>query len=106
MMRNRDPEGAITLLSALPEDDLLRPETAYILAECYGMVGRAGDAASRLIDVAQRNPEDPKLAFEVAKWLERVGDRAQAVLWARKAQGLGNSQANGWIESLPEKASP
>jgi len=99
--RRGDASGAIDLLVALPEEQLNEPETAYVLAESYGMVGRAGDAASRLMDVASKHPDDARLAFEVAKWIERAGDREGAIEWAKKAQGLGNPRAQGWIESLP-----
>jgi len=101
LKRNHDPEGAITLLTALPEEDLLIADTALILAECYGMVGRPGDAASRLIDVAQLNPQDSQLAFQIAQWLERASERETAIEWASKADMLGHPQASDWIDSLP-----
>lgn len=101
LKREGNPEEAINLLAALPTDQLEQRESAYVLAECYGMVGRPGDAASRLMDVAAKHPDDPKLAFEVAKWIERAGDRDAAIQWARKAHTLGNGQAMEWIDSLP-----
>jgi tetratricopeptide (TPR) repeat protein len=101
LKRNGDAEGAISLLVSLPEEQLTEPEIAYLLAESYGMLGRPGDAASRLMDVATVHPEDAKLAFEVALWLERAGERASAIEWAQKAEGLGNTRARAWIESLP-----
>jgi len=101
LKRNGNPQEAINLLAALPTDSLDDPDSVYILAECYGMVGRPGDAASRLMDLAAKHPNDSKLAFEVAKWIERAGDRDSAVEWAHKAQLLGNEQASQWIESLP-----
>ncbi|MDF1809192.1 MAG: tetratricopeptide repeat protein [Phycisphaerales bacterium] len=101
LKRNHDPEGAITLLTALPEEELLSIDAAQILAECYGMVGRAGDAANRLIDVALLNPNDPDLAFDVAQWLERAGERESAIAWANKAVDLGHLRASDWIASLP-----
>ncbi len=94
-------QEAIDLLASLPQDELDLLETAYLFAECCGMVGRPGDAASRLMDVAAKNPEDAKLAFEVALWLERAGERTEAIAWARKAQQLGYGQAAAWVESLP-----
>ena len=101
LKRDRQPEEAISLLVALPEDQLEVIETAKILAECYGMLGRPGDAASRLIDVAQKHPDDAGLAFEVALWLERARERDEAIKWAKKAQELGHKQAQAWISSLP-----
>lgn len=100
LKRDRKPEEAINLMTALPEDQLEVVEAAMILAECYGMLGRPGDAASRLIDVAKKNPNDGKLAFDVALWLERAGERADAIAWATKAKTLGHANAQSWIESL------
>lgn len=100
LKRAGNPEEAINLLSSLAQDQLEIPESAYILAECYGMVGRPGDAASRLMDVAAKYPDDAKLAFEVALWLERTGDRPAAIEWATKSHGLGHAQAKGWVDSL------
>lgn len=100
LKRSGKPEQALNQLASLPQEYIDLPETALIMAECYGMLGRPGDAASRLMDVAQKHPSDSKLAFEVALWLERIGERADAIEWAKKAEGLGNERAAGWIESL------
>jgi len=99
--RAGNPQGAIDLLSGLGQAQLDETETAYLMAQSYGMLGRPGDAASRLMDVASKHPKDAKLAFEIAKWIERTGDREGAIEWAKKAEGLGNTQGKGWIESLP-----
>lgn len=101
LKRDRKPQEAMNLIFALPEEQLEVIEASMILAECYGMLGRPGDAASRLIDVAGKNPNDAKLAFDVALWLERAGERVDAIQWATKATGLGHEQAKAWIESLP-----
>ncbi len=101
LKRLGEPEEAINLLASLNQDELDIPETAYIMAECSGMLGRPGDAASRLMDVAIKHPKDAKLAFEVALWLERADERAEAIEWAKKAQRLGYVQAQSWVESLP-----
>ncbi len=94
-------EEALNLLASLPEEQLSEPDTARLLAECYGLVGRPGDAASRMMDVASLHPQDGQLAFDVALWLERAGEREQAIEWANKAQGLGHGRAGDWIASLP-----
>ena len=94
-------QEAIDLLASLPQDELDMLETAYLFAECCGMVGRPGDAASRLMDAAVKYPEDGKLAFEVALWLERAGEREEAIAWAKRAQGLGYGKAAAWVDSLP-----
>jgi tetratricopeptide (TPR) repeat protein len=94
-------QDAINLLASLDQETLDLPETAYLYAQCLGMVDRPGDAASRLMDVAAKRPADAKLAFEVALWLERAGEREEAIEWAKKAQRLGYTQAQAWVESLP-----
>ncbi len=101
LKRLGDAQGAVDLLTALPQEQLADPETGYQLAECYGMLGRPDEAASRLIDVADKHPADPKLVFEVALWLERAGQREQALQWAKRAQMLGNPRAKEWAASLP-----
>ena len=101
LKRSGKAEEAVGLLVSLPEDQLAVIETASVLAECYGMLGRPGDAASRLMDVAQKHPEDGMLAFEVALWLERAGERASAIEWGNTAGSLGHPRARAWIESLP-----
>jgi tetratricopeptide (TPR) repeat protein len=101
LKRSGQAQSAVDLLIALPQDQLDNPEVAYILAECFGMLSRPGDAASRLMDVAEKHPSDAKLAFETALWLERAEDRERAIEWAMKAVRLGHPQAQGWIDSLP-----
>jgi len=100
LKRSGKAEQALNQLASLAQEDIDLPETAMIMAECYGMLGRPGDAASRLMDVAQKHPNDAKLAFEVALWLERAGEREGAIEWARKAIAAGNERAEAWIESL------
>lgn len=98
--RAGEPARALDLISALPQADADHPDTLALAAECYGMLGRPGDAASRYIDAAERSPTDPDLAFESAVWLERTGERAEAVRWAEKAAALGHPRAGDWIQSL------
>ncbi|MEM9373931.1 MAG: tetratricopeptide repeat protein, partial [Planctomycetota bacterium] len=95
--RAGEPEGALDLLSALPQSELDRLDTLELLAECYGMLGRPGDAASRYMDAAERNPRNASLVFETALWLERAGERGEAIAWAERARGLGHDQAGAWI---------
>jgi len=100
LKRSGKAEQALNQLASLAQENIDLPETAMIMAECYGMLGRPGDAASRLMDVAQKHPDDAKLAFEVALWLDRAGERDDAVRWARRAVEAGNERAEAWIESL------
>lgn len=97
--RAGDPERALDLLSAMPQQVLDEPETLKLLAECYGMLGRPGDAASRYIDAAEREPGDASIAFEAALWLQRTGEGKEAIVWAEKARILGHERAGAWIEA-------
>lgn len=99
--RAGDTERAINLLTGLPQNAMQDPEILKLLAECFGMMGRPGDAASRYLDAAQASPEDADLAFECAVWLERAGDREGALRWGRRARELGHPGAAGWMQTLP-----
>ncbi len=99
--RGGEVDVAINLLTGLPEEMLSTDETLGLLAECYGLVGRPGDAASRYIDAAQADEKNAGLAFEAALWLERAGDRENALKWGRRARDLGHPRAGEWTESLP-----
>ncbi len=97
--RRGEPERALDLLHTLPQQELDQPETLSLLAECYGMLGRPAEAASRYVDAAERNPQSADLAFESALWLQRAGEPAEALAWARRAAGLGHSRAEAWISA-------
>ncbi len=99
--REGETERALELLHTLPQQEMDAPATLALMAECYGFLGRPGDAASRYLDAAERDPANADLAFEAAQWLERTGDRAAALRWARRAEQLGHRQASGWIQGLP-----
>ena len=99
--RSGDTERAINLLTGLPLDQMRDPENMKLLAECFGMAGRPGDAASRYIDAARLKPNDAELAFQCAVWLERSGERENALRWGTRARDLGHPGAGGWLETLP-----
>lgn len=100
--RAGEPGKALDLLSALPQAEMDRLETLELLAECYGMLGRPGDAASRYMDAAERDPGNAELAFETALWLERTGERGEALAWAARARGLGHEKAGAWMAAQAE----
>lgn len=100
--RSGNPERAIELLSALPQEAIDDPESMRLLAESFGMIGRLGDAASRMVDYATLHGSDPQAAFDAAVWLERAGERDDAVLWGRRASDLGHTRAQGWLDSLSD----
>lgn len=104
--RDGNPERAIELLTALPQSAMEDPETMRLLAESFGMIGRPGDAASRMVDFAMLHSKDefaPQAAFDAAVWLERAKQREDAILWGRRARDLGHKQAQSWLDSLPKQ---
>ena len=101
LKRDSKAQESVELLLALPQEQLEDPEIVYLIAECFGLLGRPGDAASRMMDLSNLNPQDAKIAFDTAVWLERAGDRNAAIEWAMKAQQRGSTQAGAWIQSLP-----
>lgn len=107
-VRNRLGESgrAVDLLHGLPQAEMERLPVLRLLAESYGLLGRPGEAASRFLDAAERSPDDADLAFEAAQWLERAGDRVEAVRWARRANGLGHERAGDWARALESADAP
>lgn len=101
--RMGNPERSIELLSSLPQSEINTPESMRLLAESFGMIGQPEDAASRMLDYANENPDDPQAAFDTAVWLERADQRQDAILWGRRARDLGHKRAQGWLDSLPKK---
>ncbi|MFG0244706.1 MAG: tetratricopeptide repeat protein [Phycisphaerales bacterium JB052] len=101
LKRMGQAQEAVDLLTALPIEEAGLPETVKLLAECLGMLGRPDDAAARMMDAAEREPDDASLKFEAALWLQRAGRQDEAVTWARNAAMQGNDQARAWLDSLP-----
>lgn len=102
-IRKRDgrPQEALDLISALSQTTIDAPETLELLSECYGMLGRPGEAASRYMDASERNPRNAELAFQAALWLERSGERGEAIGWAKRAAMLGSEPARKWLDANP-----
>ncbi|MBL4809153.1 MAG: tetratricopeptide repeat protein [Phycisphaerales bacterium] len=100
--RSGNPERAIELLSALPQEALDDPESMRLLAESYGMIGRPEEAASRMVDFATLHNDNAQAAFDAAIWLDRAKQRGDAVLWGRRARDLGHKRAQGWLDSLSD----
>lgn len=103
-IRKRDarPQEALDLISALPQTVIDEPETLELLSECYGMLGRPAEAASRYMDASERNPRDAELAFQAALWLDRSGERGEAIDWAKRAAMLGSEAARTWLDANPD----
>ncbi|MBO6739394.1 MAG: tetratricopeptide repeat protein [Phycisphaerales bacterium] len=101
LKRLRETQEAIDLLTALPMEQASTPDAVKLLAECLGAVGRFDDAASRMMDAAERQPGNAELRFEAALWLQRAGRIDEARDWAQQAADLGDARAREWLDSLP-----
>lgn len=99
LKRAGQAEEALGLMASLGQEEREILEVAYLLAECYGMLGRAGDSASFLMDIYPKHKGDGRLAFEIALWLDRSGEDAGAMEWAQRAAGFGHPSAGKWVES-------
>lgn len=104
--RRGRPERALDLLHTLPQQEMDLPDTMRLLAECYGMLGRPAEAASRYVDAAERRPDDADLAFEAALWLDRANERDEALAWADRAADRGHPRARAWIEAQAQETEP
>jgi tetratricopeptide (TPR) repeat protein len=94
-------QEAVDLLTALPLEQAILPDVVTQLAECLGMLGRSDDAAARMMDASERQPEDASLEFEAALWLQRAGRMDEAITWATRAADQGDERARAWLDSLP-----
>lgn len=101
LRRMGEAQQAVDLLTALPLEQAITPEAVTQLADCLGMLGRADDAAARVMDAAERQPADASLKFDAALWLQRAGRQDEAVEWATRAANQGNDKARAWLDSLP-----
>ena len=101
LKRMRETQQAVDLLTALPMEQAIVPETVTLLAECLGALGRIDDAAARVMDAADRQPTNAELRYEAALWLQRAGQMDEAIEWATQAAGMGHERAKQWLESLP-----
>ena len=99
--RMQEPQEAVDLLTALPLEHAVSPDVVTVLAECLGMLGNFDDAASRMMDAAERHPDNADLQFETALWLQRAGRDREAVEWAQKAANGGSERAKQWLATLP-----
>lgn len=96
LKRMGQPEEALLVLTALPESTQRNPEYLRTIGECFGLLGRPGDAATRYEAAFEAVP-DPTLAFETALWHDRAGETALATEWMQRAQGLGHQRAGEWL---------
>ncbi|MFG0307489.1 MAG: tetratricopeptide repeat protein [Phycisphaerales bacterium JB040] len=93
-------EEAVLVLTGLPDEVLRREEFLRTLGECYGLLGRPGEAASRY-EAAFNATRHTPFAFEAALWHERAGNEDEARTWAQTAASLGSARAEAWLSPEP-----
>lgn len=100
MKRKGEPEQALAVLLSMDPVKVREPATARLIAECYGMLGRAADAAAILADASDALPADGGLALEAAAAAERAGMKERATILGKRAQAAGNDAAAKLLERL------
>ena len=95
LRRMNKPEEALTLLMALPPEQLYQPMVLDICGACMGLLGKAEDAAKLYEDAMNHDTSEPEYAYQAALWNERVGNMDKALELAKRASMLGHEQATG-----------
>ncbi len=100
LRRLNKPEEALTLMLALPKDQLYQHAVLEICAGCMGLLQRPADAAALFEEALLASPADAELAFQGAQWHERAGNTDAALAKAKMAQMLGHELAGKMAERL------
>lgn len=100
MKRKGEPAQALKLLRSMSESDLRMKPVVRLMAECHGMLREPDIAAALFVEAADLAPDDAELAYEAAIWLERRGDREQAMVYAERARAGGIEGAEQLLERL------
>lgn len=100
LRRQNKPEEALTLMLALPKEQLHEPAVLELCAGCMGLLSRPGEAAALYDEALKVRPTDAELAFQAAQWHERAGDAVLALERAKTAQMLGHELAGKMAQRL------
>lgn len=100
LKRKMEPERALLLLIPLDLSQRREAPVARLIAECYGMLNKHPEAAAALVDASIADAKNPDLAYDAAVALQRAGDKAKALEFAKRAQMLGNPNAAKLVEHL------
>jgi Tfp pilus assembly protein PilF len=100
LRRMNKPDEALTLLMALPPEQLYNPMILDICGACFGLIGKATDAAQLYEDAMNFDTSEPEFAYQAALWNERAGDTKRAFELAKRASMLGHEQANNLAARL------
>ncbi len=94
------PQEALDLLIALEDVDRGRPQVLTAMSECYGMLGKAEDAADLYGLFSDRQPDEPEIAMQAAIWADRVQRPSQALRYAQRAANLKAAGAEEMVARL------
>jgi len=103
LKRDHQPEAALEVLIGLSEKERSSPHVMQIMAECYGLLGRAPDAAKMYAKNSDTNPSDAEAARDAAIWQERAGDTQSAIRYAQRGADLGDEAAAKILERLEDQ---
>lgn len=93
LKRKGDPEKALMVLLPIELSQRREAAVARLIGECYGMLGAFSEAAEAVADASTSAPTDGALAYDAAVALDRAGEGARALEFAKRAQMLGNADA-------------
>lgn len=96
--RKGEPEKALTVLSALPEQSRVAGPVLRLMGETYGLLNRPTDAAALYDNAARAAGSDAELWYQAALWHRRAGDEPRAAAAASNAALLGHEQARRFNE--------
>ena len=100
LRRGNEPEKAASVLEAIPEADRVRDAGVLLeLSLCYGMLGRAGDAARLYVAAVAGDPDNAEFCYQAAEWLDRDRQRSRAATYAQHAAAKGHEGARKLVEA-------
>ncbi|MGD9690329.1 MAG: tetratricopeptide repeat protein [Phycisphaerales bacterium] len=85
-------EEAAGLLAALDDADRWRLDVLETLGECFGLLGKPGEAAAQYARAAEGragSADEGSLHARAAEWFARAGDEDRAAKHRRRARDLG-----------------
>ncbi len=103
LKRYAKPDAALQLLVGLDEATKTQPGVLALMSECYGLLRRPADAAAQYAKVSDRFADKPEWALEAARWFDRANDKENALKYARRAQYLGDKDAEKLAAELEGK---
>lgn len=91
--RKREPERALAVLGALPDEARVTKPVLQLMGESFGLLARPADAAAMYDRAAKAQPTDPELWYQSALWHQRAGNAQASRKSASTAAMLGHPEA-------------